>query len=111
MEVTLRSVQVAAGARVVAEQVGVIAGFGCGGVQSGSVAALHEIPCHQDGGIVTLREGCDSREGAGRWGKTRVSLTLHGGVCSNEKLMLLIRLTHPSAGRWWRWADSHTRCF
>ena len=68
MQVASGSTQVAAGARVVAGQVGAIAGLRRGGVHGGSTAALRRFPHDQDGGTVALREGGDSREGAGGCG-------------------------------------------
>lgn len=68
MKVTSSSVQVAASARVIAGQVGAIAGFCCGDVFCVSTAALHQLPHDKDGGIVALRDGGDTREGAGGWG-------------------------------------------
>lgn len=82
MEVTLRSMEVAASARVVAGQVGMITGFCCGSVHSVSLAGLHQIPHDEDGGIVALRDRCDASEGAGGWGKRQVSLT-DAAACMN----------------------------
>lgn len=61
--------QDAASASVIAGQVCVVTSFSCGNVCCVSLSALHEIPDNKNGGVVALREGCDSRKGAGRWGK------------------------------------------
>lgn len=61
--------QEAAGASVIAGQVSVVTSFSCGNVRCVSLFAVYEIPDNEDGGVVALREGCDSRKGAGRWGE------------------------------------------
>lgn len=66
----------AASASVVAGEVGMVTGFCCGSVHSVSIAALHQIPKDEDGGIVALSECCDTREGAGGWGKRWISLNV-----------------------------------
>lgn len=72
MEVTLCSVQVAAGAGAVAGQVGLVSAFCCGHVHSVSLAAIHQIPHDVDGGIVALSDRCDGGEGAGGWGRRQI---------------------------------------
>lgn len=122
MEVTLRSMEVAASAGVVAEKVGMVTGFCCGSVHSISLAALHQIPHDEDGGIVALWDRCDTSEGAGGWGKRQVSLK----ACMNFSFIILnwdkieyhqhtsftkSEIFYLSASRWWHLADSHTCCF
>lgn len=75
MEITSCSVQGAAGAGVIAGQESVVAGLGCGGVHRVSLTALHELPDNKDGGVVALREGCDTSKGAGSCGKDRFQWT------------------------------------
>lgn len=72
--VTPRPVQVAAGAGDVAGQVGAVPGLGRGRVQGVSLAAFHQVPRDEDGGIVALGEGGDAGEGARRWEKDEVVL-------------------------------------
>lgn len=72
--------QGAAGTSVIAGQVGVITSFSCSNVHCVSLSALHEIPDNEDGGVVALREGCDTREGAGGCGKRQISV-LHTAAC------------------------------
>lgn len=127
MEVTLRSMEVAASASVVAGKVGMVAGFCCDSVHSVSLAALHQIPHDKDGGIVALRDRWDTSEGAGGWGKRQVSLT-DTAACMNfsftSGLDIILNwdkidyhqhiyctkseICYLSASRWWHSADSHT---
>lgn len=72
MGVTLCSIEVATCAGDVARQVGVVPSFGRGRVHSVSLTALYQIPHDEDGGIVTLRDRSDTREGARCWGKRQV---------------------------------------
>lgn len=72
MEVTLCSVQVAAGAGAVAGQVGLVSAFCCGRVHRVSLAAIHQTPHDEDGGIVALGNRCDGGEGAGGWGRRQM---------------------------------------
>jgi len=75
MEVASRSMEVAASVGVVAGQVGTISGFCCGGVHGASLAALHQVPQDEDGGIVALRNRGDTSEGAEGWGKRQMFLS------------------------------------
>ncbi len=73
MEVTLCSMEVAASASVIAVQVGMVPCFGCGCVHGVSLAAVHQIPHDEDGGIMALRDRCDTSKGAGGWRKRQIS--------------------------------------
>lgn len=65
MKATLCFLEGAAGAGVIAGQKRVITGFCCSSVHCVSLTTLHEIPHNKDGGVVTLGDSSDSREGAG----------------------------------------------
>ncbi|TNN67822.1 hypothetical protein EYF80_021976 [Liparis tanakae] len=67
---------VAAGGRAVAGQVATVGGFCCGGVHGVPLAALHQVPQDEDGGIVALR----NRGGVGGGGAVGgVASSTHGG--------------------------------
>lgn len=39
-----------------------VTGFCCGNVHGVSLPAVHQIPHDEDGGVVALRDRCDTRE-------------------------------------------------
>lgn len=59
-----------------------VTGFCCGNIHSASIAALHQIPLDEDGGIVALRVCSDAGEGARGWGKRQTSLN-DSAACMN----------------------------
>lgn len=75
-EITAGFPEVAAVAGAVAGQVGVVTGLCCGNVQSVPRAACHELPLNQDGGVMALSKGGDTREGAGGWKTGHILVTL-----------------------------------